>query len=272
MLNNKIVINKDLSTPGIYRAKLYEDDKVYIPGLMNIKNVDSMSDKSFLPTAVWCAPCEIMTKHDTPCTVWVTYEIGDGKKPVILGFQGNSIKPADFCGCWKNEISSDDSTSSSDDSTSSDSSDSTNISETFTSDSSNWLSCVRAVKEAVAAQKPGYNQSNYINITINGKTIRTRTDCSGVVSAMLQSYGSYAAGTMSSTGNMQGAPPKGFKKLNWSGWNNLQEGDILIRSGHTEVYAGSGKKVYNAGGTSSINNPGATDSGYNSYTYVWRPE
>ena len=262
---DRILINKDIANPGIYRAKLYDDDKVYIPGIMSVKNVDSIEDKSFLPTAVWCAPCEIMTKHETPCTVWVTYEIGDGKKPVILGFQGDSIKPADFCACWgtNGEGSSDDSSGSD----SSDGSGGGNV----TADASNWLAVVTAVKEAVASQKPGYSQSGYVTITINGKTIKTRTDCSGVVSAMLQAYGAYSPGTMVGTGAMQGDPPPGFKKLTWSGWDNLQAGDILIRGNHTEVYAGSGKSVYNAGSTNSINNPGATTSGYSSYTYVWRP-
>lgn len=262
---DRIVINKDVSNPGIYRAKLYEDDKVYIPGIMTINNVYSMTDKSFLPTAVWCAPCEIMTKHDTPCTVWVTYEIGDGKKPVILGFQGDSIKPADFCGCWG--VISSGGSDSSDDSGSGSEGSAIEVS----ANAGNWLSIVQAVKQAVASQKPGYNQSGYITITVNGKKIRTRTDCSGVVSAMLQAYGSYSSGTMTSTHYMTSAPT-GFKKIAWPGWDNLQAGDILIdQSSHTEVYAGSGRQVYNAGSTGSINNPGATTSGHSSYDYIWRP-
>ena len=57
-------------------------------------------------------------------------------------------------------------------------------------------------------------------------------------------------------------------------FSNLQEGDIISKVGHVEIFCrNSGGKhyVYNAGGTDSINNPNATKTGHSSgYTTVWR--
>lgn len=262
----KLLINSDLGISGVYKAILLEGNKVYVPGITNFSLSDgagSVNKDSYekhidtLPVAWFCAFNRKCTENDLPASCWVTFECGDVKRPIILGFQGKSIKSA---------IIQDQSGEFSE---SSGSSSGGEVS--ISINASNWLAVVTAVKEAVASQKPGYSQSGYITINVNGKSIRTRTDCSGVVSAMLQAYGAYSPGKMVGTGAMQDDPPPGFKKLKWAGWDNLQAGDILISAGHTEVYAGSGNSVYNAGGDSSINNPGATPSSHDSYTYVWRP-
>lgn len=220
---DRILINKDIANPGIYRAKLYDDDKVYIPGIMSVKNVDSIEDKSFLPTAVWCAPCEIMTKHETPCTVWVTYEIGDGKKPVILGFQGDSIKPADFCACWgtNGECSSDGSSGGGVDS-----------SVVVSGDTSGALAAMNQLASGGYAYGRGAN----------------KYDCSSAVSwAWVQAGIIPGSHENYYTGNMVKEYTKhGFVVVNVSTANSsqLQPGDVLISNSHAAMYMGNGKMTY----------------------------
>ena len=65
----------------------------------------------------------------------------------------------------------------------------------------------------------------------------------------------------------------GFTHLSWSGWGDLQEGDILAIGGHTEIFAynKNGKHyVYNCGGDDSCNSPNPTKTGHSRYTHVWR--
>ena len=142
---------------------------------------------------------------------------------------------------------------------------------------SSWIDVVRAVKQAVAAQKPGYSQTNFINITVGGRTIRVRTDCSGLVSACVDVYGNKSGYLTDSRGFTNKGNKVllelGFTPLSWSGWDSLQEGDIIAKDGHVEIFSrneGGRHYVYNAGATSSINNPGETGSSKPSYTTVWR--
>ena len=272
------MINSDLNVGGIHRAFIVTvagDVRIYIPGLTSLiagtgsvvnedgtVNTESYNEnKETLPRPIWCLPNLEAKQHDEVHPCWVTFENGDSKRPIIMGFLGKGIKY---------HANSSEGSGSSSESTN-DGSEINNSGTNINVNAGNWLSIVQAVKQAVASQKPGYSWYNYITITINGMTIKTRTDCSGVVSAMLQAYGSYSPGTMTSTHYMTSAPP-GFTKMAWPGWDKLQPGDILIDvNSHTEVYAGSDKKVYNAGSTSSINNPNATTSGHSSYDHIWRP-
>ena len=141
----------------------------------------------------------------------------------------------------------------------------------------NWLGTVIAVKQAIAAQKPGYSQSRSISITINGVTKSVRTDCSGFVSACLQFYGINIPTQTSSTftsSNLTQLSNAGFTKIPFTNWESLRAGDIISRNGHVEIFARieNGRHfVYNCGSNSSVNNPDATISGYSSYTTVWRP-
>lgn len=146
-------------------------------------------------------------------------------------------------------------------------------------DTAKWIEIVKAVKQAIAAQKPGYNQKGSVDITIGGKTLTVRTDCSGFVSACLKYYGvmddasSLTSSEIANTSNniMQSS---GFTASNWSGWDTLQEGDIIALNGHTEIFARNENGqhyVYNCGSNSSVNNPNATTSGHSSYTTVWSP-
>lgn len=142
-----------------------------------------------------------------------------------------------------------------------------------------WVGIVQATKKAIAAQKPGYNQSGWINVTVGGKTVRTRQDCSGMVTTAAKFFGAVDDSVEMWTGVMlDSSSPlnsKGcFQLMQFPGWESLAIGDILVNNGHTEVFAGlkDGQHyVYNCGSTSSVNNPGATISGHSSYDVIWRP-
>lgn len=143
--------------------------------------------------------------------------------------------------------------------------------------SGDWLSIVRSVKQLVAAQKPTYNQSGSMTINYNGKDIKLRPDCSGLVGCMLRIYGAIPENqnvTSSSLCNSN-AIADGFTYGGWTGWDNLQEGDIITRNGHVEVFCRNenGKHyVYNGGSTNALCSPDATVTGHpGGYTVVWRP-
>ena len=66
----------------------------------------------------------------------------------------------------------------------------------------------------------------------------------------------------------------GFTPRQFTGWDNLSEGDIIAVNGHVEIFArneGGKHYVYNCGSDSSNNNPNATVSGHKTYTTVWSP-
>lgn len=145
-------------------------------------------------------------------------------------------------------------------------------------DKTKWIQIINAVKQAIAAQKPGYSQSRYITITVGGKSMKCRTDCSGYVQTCLKYYGVMPEGTNISSANVKNAGDAtmkntGFTPGGWPGWEGLQEGDVLGTSGHTEIFAWNknGKHyVYNCGSDSSTNSPVPTVSGHSSYQCVWR--
>ena len=143
-----------------------------------------------------------------------------------------------------------------------------------------WISIVKSVKQAIAAQKPGYSQSNYITISVGGKSLRVRTDCSGFVGACLKFYGVLNENTnvtSSSFTNGGNSDVKGtnFGHLSWQGWDSLEEGDIIALNGHVEIFCrneGGKHYVYNCGSDTSVNTPTETVTGHpNGYTDVWRP-
>lgn len=145
-------------------------------------------------------------------------------------------------------------------------------------DKTKWIQIINAVKQAIAAQKPGYSQSRYITITVGGKSMKCRTDCSGYVQTCLKYYGVMPEGANISSANVKNAGDStmkntGFTPGGWPGWEGLQEGDVLGTNGHTEIFAWNkdGKHyVYNCGSDSSTNSPVPTVSGHSSYQCVWR--
>ena len=139
-----------------------------------------------------------------------------------------------------------------------------------------WLSIVKAVKSAMAAQNPTYG-NKYISITVGGKTLSVRTDCSGYVTACLKYYGCNV-GNMTSASftnpSNQTMLNSGFVSMPFTGWENLQEGDIIAKTGHVEIYSHTenGKHmVYNCGSTNSLRSATPTKSSKIVYTTVWRP-
>lgn len=142
-----------------------------------------------------------------------------------------------------------------------------------------WIGVVRVVKEAVAAQKPGYSTTKFITININGTSLKVRTDCSGLVSACLALYGAipknkyYRSAALVKKDDATLTKSGMFTAMDFPGWDNLKEGDILVVNGHTEIFSrndGNKHYVYNAGSTSSINNPGETRSSKSTYKMIWR--
>lgn len=151
----------------------------------------------------------------------------------------------------------------------------------------NWLQIVRAMKQSIADSNCYYYDLNdkrtdndtYIDINVNGKRISVRPDCSGLVSACLYIYGSatspsgYNSSALASLQRGTSAVP-GFTVMDWSGWDNLCEGDIIARNGHTEIFAynaGGQHWVYNCGSDHSVSVASPTVSGHSSYATVIRP-
>ena len=142
-----------------------------------------------------------------------------------------------------------------------------------------WIGTVRSVHKAMsdAGRKNGwkYNQEAYHNIKVDNETYNVRWDCSGFVSACLQVYGSFKKGhTTNSTGFVGMKKLSGFTPMNWCGWDKLQEGDIIARKGHVEIFAYNKKGkhfVYNAGSTNAINATEPSGSSHSDYTKVLRP-
>ena len=139
-----------------------------------------------------------------------------------------------------------------------------------------WISIVQAVKQAIAAQQPGYSQSRSITIDVGGIPKSVRTDCSGFVSACIsyytgQDFQTNSTGFLSS--NISVLQNAGFQYMPWPGWEGLVPGDIIAISGHVEIFAGNEggtHMVYNCGSDSSTNNPGITKSSRSGYTSIWR--
>lgn len=139
----------------------------------------------------------------------------------------------------------------------------------------NFVSATKDVKAQIAAYKPGYSQSNYVNVKFgSGKTEKVRTDCSGMVSAAVHNFNSKFPLNQASSG--LGSNNKYFKQLgfSWTPWSSgmsskLQKGDILVKPGHhTEIYAGNGK-MWNNGSDYSVNSAGATGTTHLSDSYGW---
>ena len=148
-----------------------------------------------------------------------------------------------------------------------------------TSDGS-WVSTVKAVKKAMATGSGKYLQGGSVNITIDGKKINARTDCSGFVSACLNAIGAITGKftsrnyTSPSADLSKALKKAGFKKLSWSGWDSLVKGDIIAKVGHVEIFSHNKNGlhyVFNYGGSKSAPVKGATVTGHNEgYTTVWR--
>lgn len=155
-----------------------------------------------------------------------------------------------------------------------------------------WLSVVQTVKAVFAANnvaanpptkdhpKGGRYGGYYLPMTINGETFQVRQDCSGFVSACLHVYGSMN-GAWGSSSFVSNSTIPGFMKINYtfqySGWDQLQPGDIMCCNGHVQIFSRNtgahSHLVYNAGSTNACIAPGESgvDEKDHLYTVVWRP-
>lgn len=144
-----------------------------------------------------------------------------------------------------------------------------------------WIGCVRSVHKAMSALGRAngyqYDQSAYHTIKVDGSEYKVRWDCSGYVSCCLQVYGVKSKGWVTNSTGFASSSCNidKFKYMSWPGWDNLQEGDIIARSGHVEIFAynkNGQHYVYNAGSTNAINATSPTGTGHpQGYTGVWRP-
>lgn len=143
-----------------------------------------------------------------------------------------------------------------------------------------WVNIVAKAKAALAAARAGYanayDQGGSSTMqTEDGVIHEFRPDCSGFTSLCLELYGKFGRGQKYSSRDFVGAASiDGFTKYSWSGWQSLQQGDIIALNGHVEIFDhndGNAHYVYNCGSNSSARAPGITKSGHSAYTVVWRP-
>ena len=130
---------------------------------------------------------------------------------------------------------------------------------------------VDVIKALMAKQGVTYDQSGYVTLKINGVDKKVRTDCSGLVSAMVSAYTGQDI-LMSSYGYVNATTIPGFSKVDNP--TELKAGDICARNGHVEVYAyrkDGVDYVYSGGSTGSLNSAVPTRKGNGSYDVIWRP-
>lgn len=92
------MIDKDLAIAGIFPAKVLEGDRIYLSTsyALPVTQLFFEENGDKYPVGLWCAPNEKATRCDKPASCWVTFEDGDVKRPIILGFMGKDIKAANF--------------------------------------------------------------------------------------------------------------------------------------------------------------------------------
>lgn len=141
-------------------------------------------------------------------------------------------------------------------------------------DTNDWMNIVKGVKRAVASTGKAYNSSDTAKIVANSGLWDVRLDGSGYVSACLRFYGAmdrdlsrYDLHTRSSL--------HGFTKMNFTGWESLKPGDIIISDKSCGVFActvGNYHYVYdNSDGGKLESSTPSTDNSLTKYTVVWRP-
>lgn len=131
-------------------------------------------------------------------------------------------------------------------------------------------------KEDPNSQYSWYGESP---VSVNGKTISVRRDCSGYVSACIYFYGQaqgITTGYNWSTQNFSesGEGGQALTQLGFTpkpGDSSILAGDVEVNLAlHMQVAAeDGGRLVYNAGSNSSISNPGATSGGSHTWDILW---
>lgn len=138
-----------------------------------------------------------------------------------------------------------------------------------------WISICRAVKQIIANYGVGYSTTNYVDVTLDGKTVKNRTDCSGYVCTCLEFYGIDNQGWMNfSDMNNSILLNGGFSPQRFQSFEGLKEGDIVANPDHVMIFAyaqNNRRFYYNCGSHNSNNSPTPTD--YTSFnpTVIWKP-
>lgn len=152
-------------------------------------------------------------------------------------------------------------------------------------DVSEWLQILSDTMREYVAQSSRWDYlqgstRKYYNI--RGKQIEARTDCTGFVTAAmkvlnLETGGSYAKEVdpwWNSTRFCDAPQVTGFQKIPFSGINNCQPGDFVVRYGHGEIIYSitPEKKVYNCGwvGFAKNGQPYNWREGNGNYKYIYR--
>jgi len=152
----------------------------------------------------------------------------------------------------------------------------------------NASSFVNILKDTMDEYVSKYNSNSWDyyqgatrdSYSIRGKSIKTRTDCSGFVSAALmvlsqETGGSYASEVDNwNSSKFMSSTIKGFDKLDYK-YSDLKPGDIVVRQGHVQAIASINPvKIYNCGspGFGADNQPtnwweGDSDD---KYSYIFR--
>lgn len=116
-----------------------------------------------------------------------------------------------------------------------------------------WIAICDSVHKSWGASGLGYHYGHMTTATYNNQQYSVRQDCSGYVGFCL-----YIAGFTSSTTPISSGTTVGFVQSIGGAVvdsSNIQQGDILVYSGHVEIFDHLGEDgstyVYNWGGTSS---------------------
>ena len=137
-----------------------------------------------------------------------------------------------------------------------------------------WINIIKDIKQQIASRKRGYEcGGNVMNLKSNGFELNIRTDCSGMVSACVSCL--IGKRIEFATSNQKSAMKNidNFTEGAFPGWDKLYQGDIILRNGHTEIFAyndGNRHYVWNCGSNASCNDPNPTITGGGDYHTVFR--
>lgn len=280
----KLLINSDLGMSGIYKAILLEGNKVYIPGITNFSlsdgsgtvNMNSYEEhKDALPTAWFCAFSRKCTENKLPASCWVTFECGDVKRPIILGFQGKSIKSAIEDGGVM-YMSGGDGSGTGEENTE----EGVNTSTGYETDYSNTNLTEAQRKVAKYAEgftgsgnsaKSGWCQAWVADVYANATGLDRKSANTAAEAAKL-----YATHSISGLPSYNGSNTKSSTKL-----NDIPIGATIYMtyspynpsSGHAVIYLGNGKVAGNNGGTSDTKRikdiQDFVNQGYKGFEWGW---
>lgn len=210
------LINEDCSYPGIYMAKVIPDGsdvRVYVPGIMTFTQ-----EISLLPKALWCAyNLESTIIENIVEPMMVMFEGGDVKRPVIISYTVVG-------GAGEDSLGGDD-----------------------TGDSGNSNSVYSGQGQGSLAKAIETFYTEIFGSRYSQGREPGTFDCSSGVSHALYKAGILPHdGNYYSTANMYSEYlAAGFKdvtsSVGTSSYDKLQDGDVLLSSGHTAMYLGNGK-------------------------------